>query len=72
MKLRESQTLFWPQAGKYLNTKTDKFWYICYISILEKVKVLKLLEAEYKILIYIVSKIQSHILYIIGDMIPPS
>ena len=32
----------------------------------------KISEAEDKILIYTVSKIRPHILYIIGDMIPPS
>ena len=72
MKLQESQTLVWPQAGKTLNTKTDKFWYILYIPRFEKFQKLKLLGAEYKILMNIVSKNQPHIHYIMGDMIPPS
>ena len=33
---------------------------------------LKLVEGEDKIIMYIVSKLQSHIFYILGDMIPPS
>ena len=33
---------------------------------------LKIAGAEDKILIYTVSKIQPHIRYILGDMIPPS
>ena len=72
MKLWESQTLVWPRAGKTLNTKTNKFWYILYISGLEKVQELKLSQDEYKILIYIVSKIQPKIRFILGDMIPSS
>ena len=47
------------------------FWYIRYISGLEKDQELKRSQDEYKIWIYIGSKIQLHILYIIGDMIPP-
>ena len=35
-------------------------------------QVLKILEAKDKILMYIISKIQIHIHYIMGDMIPPS
>ena len=72
MKIQESQTLVWPQARKTLNTKTAKFWYIHYILWLEKDQELKLAEAEDKILIYIVSKIQPQNRYILGDMIPPS
>ena len=72
MKLQESQTLVWPRARKTLNTKTGKFWYIRYILILAKVKELKIIEAEAKILMYILSKIKLHIHYIIGYMIPPS
>ena len=71
MKLQESQTLVWPGARKTLNTKTAKFCYILYIPILEKVQELKIVEAEDKILIYTVSKIQPQIRYIPGDMIPP-
>ena len=70
MKLWESQTLVWPQSGKTLNTKTTKFWYIPYILILENGWEFKIAEAEDKILIYTVSKIQPHIHYILGDMIP--
>ena len=72
MKLQEIQTLVWPRDGKTLNTKTDKFWYIVYISGLGKYKELKIVKVEDKILMYIVSKIQPQIHYIIGDMIPPS
>ena len=72
MKLRESQTLVWPRARKTLNTKTAKFWYIRYIPRLAKVQELKIAEAEYKILMYTVSKIQPHMRYILRDMIPPS
>ena len=72
MKLRESQTLVWPRARKTLNTKTAKFWYIRYIPRLAKVQELKIAEAEDKILMYTVSKIQPQIHYILGDMIPPS
>ena len=57
VKLRESQTLVWSGAGKTLNTKTPKFWYILYIPTLAKVQELKIAEAEDKILVYIVSKI---------------
>ena len=72
MKLWESQTLVWPRARKTLNTKTAKLWYIRYISILAKVKELKIVEAEETILMYTVPKIQPPIHYILGDMIPPS
>ena len=48
------------------------FLYIRYMSGLEKVQELKLSQAEYKILIYNVSKSQPLISYILGDMIPPS
>ena len=72
MKIQESQTLVWPQAEKTLNTKTDKFWYIHYISGLEKDQELKLSQDKYKIMIYTISKLQPHICYILGDMIPPS
>ena len=72
MKLQEIQTLVWPRARKTLNTKTDMFWYIRYIPILEKVQDLKIADAEDNILMYILSKIQIHIHYILGDMIPPS
>ena len=72
MKLWESQTLVWPQARKSLNTKTDKVWYIHYILILEKVQELNIAEAKYKPLRYTLSKIQTHINYIMADMIPPS
>ena len=72
MKLQESQTLVWPWARKTLNTKTTKFWYIRYILRLAKAQELKIAEVEDKILIYTVSKIQPHIHYILGDMIPPS
>ena len=57
VELRESQTLVWPRDRKTLNTKTTNFWYIHYIPILEKFKVLKILETEYIILINTVSKI---------------
>ena len=72
MKLWESQTLVWPQAGKTLNAKIDKVWYIRYILGLEKDQELKNSYVDDKILMYILSKIQPHILYILGDMIPPS
>ena len=72
MKLWESQTLVSPRARKTLNTKTDKFWYIRYILILEKDQEFKIVEDKDKILIYIVSKIQPYIHYILGDMTPPS
>ena len=72
MKLWESQTLVLPRAGKTLNTKTTKFWYIRYILRLEKAQELKIAKAKYKILIYTVSKLQPQIHYILGDMIPPS
>ena len=72
MKLRESQTLVCPRARKTLNTKTAKFWYIRYILRLDKVQYLKIVDPKYKILMYTVSKIQPHIRYILGDMIPPS
>ena len=48
------------------------FWYIRYILILDKDQELKITKAKDKILIYTVSKIQPHIRYIMGDMIPPS
>ena len=48
------------------------FWYILYIPILENDQVLKIAKAEDKIPMYTVSKIQPHIRYIQGDMIPPS
>ena len=69
MKLQESQTLVWPRARKTLNTNTTKFCYILYIPILVMNQELKIVEAEYKILIYIVLKINPHIFYIHGDMI---
>ena len=72
MKLWESQTLVWPRARKTLNTKTAKFWYILYIQILEKDQEIKILGAEYKILINIMSKIRLLIRYNLGDMILPS
>ena len=50
----------------------NKFWYIHYILGLEKAQEWKLSQAEDEILIHIVSKIQPHICYIVGDMIPPS
>ena len=71
MKLQESQTLVWHQARKTLNTKNVKFWYIRYILILEMGQELKIVEAENELLMYTVSKIQPHILYIVGDVIPP-
>ena len=71
MSLQESQTLVWPRSGKTLNTKTNKFWYIHYILRLEKVQEFQIAEAKYTILMYTVSKIQPHIRYILGDMIPP-
>ena len=72
MKLWESQTLVWPRAEKTLNTKTDTFWYIHYISGLEKAQKLQHSQDEDKILIYTVSKFQPPIRYILGDMIPPN
>ena len=48
------------------------FWYIHYISRLDKTQERKLSQAEYKILIYIVSKFYLQILYILGYMIHPS
>ena len=72
VKLWKSQTLVWPRSGKTLNTKTAKFWYIPYILRLAKDQELKIVEAEYKILINILSKTQPRIRYILGDMIPPS
>ena len=60
------------RAGKTPNTKTDKFWYIRYISRLAKAQELKIVEAKDKIPIYIFSKIKPHIRSIMGDMIPPS
>ena len=56
VKLRE--TLVWPRARKTLNTKTATFWYIRYIPRLAKFQELKFAEAEDKILLYTVSKIQ--------------
>ena len=72
VKLWESQTLVWPWARKTLNTKNAKFWYIHYILRLAEAQERKLLEAKYNILMYILSKIQLWIHYILGDMIPPS
>ena len=72
MKLWESQTLVLPWAGKTLNTKTNKFWYIRYISILEKAQEVTIAEVKDKIMMYTVSKIQPQNNYIPGDMIPPS
>ena len=72
MNLWESQTLVWPQAGKTLNTKTAKFCSIRYIPRLKKDQELNIAEAGYQIFIYIVSKLQLQIRYIMGDMIPPS
>ena len=40
--------------------------------ILEKYQEMKIAYAEYKILMYTVSKIQPHIRYILGDMIRQS
>ena len=57
VKHRESQTLVLPRARKTLNTKTATFWYIRYIPILAKAMELKIVEDEYKILMYTVSKI---------------
>ena len=71
MKLQKSQTLVWPRSEKTLNTKNDTFWYIHYISVLEKAQDLKLSQEEDKIHIYNVSKFPPLILYILGDMIPP-
>ena len=48
------------------------FWYIRYISGLEKDQEMKHSQTKDNILIYIVSKIQPQIRYILGDMIPPS
>ena len=64
--------LVWPWTRKTINTKNATFWYIHYILRLAKVQELKIVEAEDKILMYIVSKIQLQIRYILGDMIPPS
>ena len=72
MKLQESQTLVWPQAGKTLNTKTDKFWYSRYIPRLEKYKKLKIEGAKYIVMMNNVSNNNPHIRYILGDMISPS
>ena len=72
MKLQESQTLAWPQARKTLNTQTAKFLYIHYIPILAKDQEQKNLGAKYEILMHIVSKIQPHIRYMLGDIILPS
>ena len=72
MKLQESQTLVWPRARKTLNTKNSKYWYILYILRLDKAQELKIAEAEDKILMYTVSKIQPQIHYILGDMIRQS
>ena len=72
MKLSESQALVLPRSGKTLNTKTATFWYIPYILQLEKAQELKISQAEYKICIYTVFKIQPLIHYILGDMNPPS
>ena len=46
------------------------FWYIHYISGLGKDKERKLVEVKEKILMYTISKIQTQIHYILGDMIP--
>ena len=48
------------------------FLYIFYILGLVKARELKIAEANEKILIYTVSKIQPHINYILGYIIPPS
>ena len=48
------------------------FSYIRYISILVKDQELKIVEANDKLLMYIVSKIQPHIRYILVDMIRQS
>ena len=48
------------------------FWYSRYILSLMKYQKLKISGAEAKILVKTVSKYQPHILYIRGDMIPPS
>ena len=72
MKLQESQFLVWPRARKTLNTKNVNLWYIHYIPILAKAQELKIAEANDKILMYNVEKIQPHFHYIVGDMIPPS
>ena len=69
---KKSQTLVLPRARKTLKTKTANFWYVRYIQRLVKDQELKIEEAEDKILIYTMSKIQPHIIYIVGDMIPPS
>ena len=71
-KLLEQETLVWPRARKTLNTKTAKFWYIRYITILAKVQELKILETKYMLLMNIVSKYPPHIHYILGYMISPS
>ena len=47
-------------------------WYIRYISGSEMDQKLKIVEAEAKILIYTVSKVQPQTRYILGYMIPPS
>ena len=48
------------------------FWYSCYIPRLEKYQKLKIVGAEAKILMNMVSKFQPLIHYILGDMISPS
>ena len=48
------------------------FWYIHYISRLEKAQDMKLSQAEDKIRISTFSKFYPQIFYILGDMIPPS
>ena len=50
VKLQESQTLVWPWVEKTLKTKTDKFWYIHYISGLAKAQALQIAEVKDKIL----------------------
>ena len=72
MKLWESQTLVGPLARKTLSTKTAKLWYIRYIPRLAKAQGQKIAGEKYEILMYIVSKFQPHIRYILGDIIPPS
>ena len=47
------------------------FWYIRYISRLDKDREMKHSQDEYEIMIHMVSKIKSHIRYILRDMIPP-
>ena len=72
VKLWESQTLVWPLARKTLSIKTTKFWYIRYILRLAKDQGIKIVGAENQILLYTMSKFQPYIIYILGDIIPPS